>query len=118
MYVDDILVLSKSSESADSFCEYMSSKHQNINFAVEKKNVASLPFLDVKICRKNSKFVTSVYRTPTFSGVYTNYESFIPPYQKKGLLHTLLHRSFSICCDFKIFHFEIDSLKTILIKNN
>ena len=118
MYVDDILVLSKSSESADSFCEYMSSKHQNINFAVEKKNVASLSFLDVKICRKNSKFVTSVYRTPTFSGVYTNYESFIPPYQKKGLLHTLLHRSFSICCDFKIFHFEIDSLKTILIKNN
>ena len=63
-------------------------------------------------------FVTSVCRKPTFSGVYTNYESFIPTYQKRGLLRTLLHRSFSICCDFKTFHFEIDHLKTILIKNN
>ena len=55
---------------------------------------------------------------PTFSGVFTNYESFIPTYQKSGLLHTLLQRSFSICCDFKTFHFEIDHLKTILMKNN
>ena len=37
--------------------------------------------------------------------------------EKRGLLHTLLHQSFSICCDFKTFHFEIDHLKTILIKN-
>ena len=115
-YVDDIFVLFESSESADSFREYMSSKHQNINFTVEKENVGSLSFLDVKICRKNGKFVTSVYRKPTFSGVFTNYESFIPTYQKRGLLHTLLHRSFSICCDFKTFHFEIDHLKNILIK--
>ena len=32
-YVDDIFVLFESSESADSFREYMSSKHQNINLA-------------------------------------------------------------------------------------
>ena len=112
------LCFSESSESADSFREYMSSKHQNINVTIEKENVGSLSFLDVKICCKNGKFVTSVYRKPTFSGVFTNYESFIPTYQKRGLLDTLLHRSFSICCDFKTFHFEIDHLKTILIKNN
>ena len=117
-YVDDIFVLFESSESADSFREYMSSKHQNINFTIEKENVGSLSFLDVKICRKNGKFVTSVYRKPTFSWVFTNYESFIPTYQKRGLLHTLLHRSFSICCDFKTFHCEIHHLKTILVKNN
>ena len=114
-YVDDIFVLFESSESANSFHEYMASKHQKINFTVEKKYVGSLSFLDIKICLKNGKFVTSVYRKPTFSGVFTNYESFIPTYQKRGLLHRLLHRSFSICCDFKAFHFEIDHLKTILI---
>ena len=117
-YVDDIFVLFESPESVQSFCEYMSSKHQNINFTVEQENIGSLSFLDVKNLSKNGKFVTSVYRKPTFSGVFTNYESFIPTYQKTGLLHTLLHRSFSICCDFKTFHFEIDHLKTILIKNN
>ena len=72
----------------------------------------------VRHWRINDKFVTSVYRKPTFIGVFTNYESFIPTYQKRRLLHISLHMSFSICCDFKIFHFEIDHLKTIHIKNN
>ena len=66
--------------------------------------------LDVKVCRKNGKFVTS--------GVFTSYDCFIPTYQKRGLLHILFHRSFSICCDFKTFHFEIDHSKTIIMKNN
>ena len=97
---------------------HISSKHQNIDFTVEQENVSSLSFLDVKICRKNGKFLTSNYRKATLNGVSTNYKSFISTYQKRGFLHTLLHRSFSICCDFKAFHFEIDHLRTILIKNN
>ena len=56
------------------------------------------------------------HRKQTFGGVLINYESFIPTYRQRGLLHTLLHRSFSICCGVKTFHFEIDHLKTILIK--
>ena len=117
-YVDHSFVLFESSESADSFREYISSKDQNKNVIVEQENVGSLSFFEVKICRKNGKFITSVYIKPTFSGVFTNYESFIPTYQKRGLLHTLLHMNFSICCDFKIFHFEMDHLKTILLKSN
>ena len=116
MYFVIPFILFESSESAELFREYMFSKHHNLNFTVEQKNVGSLLFLDVKICRKNRKFVTSVYRKPTSSGAFTNYESFIPTYQKRGLLHTLLHRSFSICCDFKTFHFEIDHLKLIILK--
>ena len=80
----------------------------NIKLVVKRKNDTGT----------KESFFTSVCRKPTFSGVFTNYESFIPTYQKRGLLHTSLHRSFSICCDFKTFHFEIDHLKTILIKNN
>ena len=114
----DVFVLFESPESAQSFREYMSSKHQNINFTIEQEKNGPLSFLDVKICRKNANFVPSVYRKPTFGGVFTNYKSFIPSYQKRGLLHTLLYRSFSICCNFKTFHFEIDPLKTILMKNN
>ena len=47
--VDDIFVLFESSESADSFRQYMSFKYQNVNCTVEKKNVGSLSFLDDKI---------------------------------------------------------------------
>ena len=88
--VDDIFVLFESPESADSFREYMSSKHQNINFTIEKENVGSLSFLEVKICRKSSKFGISVYRKPTFSAVFTNYGSFILTYQMTGLTHITL----------------------------
>ena len=43
-YVDDIVVLFESSESADSFREYMSSKQQNINITVEKEILAHFRF--------------------------------------------------------------------------
>ena len=79
-YIDNIFVLFKSPESDHSFREYMSSKHQNINFTVEQKNIGLLSFSDVQTCGKYGKFVTSVYRKPTFSGIFTNYESFIPTY--------------------------------------
>ena len=89
----------------------MLSKHQNINFTVEQEIYVSLSFLDVKICLKYGKFVTSIFRKPIFSGVFTNYEILIPTYQKRGRSHKLLHRNFSICCDFETFPFEIDHLK-------
>ena len=44
-----------------------------LNFTVEQENIGSLSFLDVKIFRKNGKFVTIVYRETTFSGVFTSY---------------------------------------------
>ena len=52
-YADDVFVLFESPESTHSFHEYMPSKHQNINFTVEKENIGSLSFLNVKICCKN-----------------------------------------------------------------
>ena len=63
---DDIFVPFESPESSHSFHEYMSSKHQSINFFVEQENVGSLSFLDIKICRKNGKFVISIYRKPVW----------------------------------------------------
>ena len=37
----------------------MSSKQQSIKFTIKQENISSLSFLDVKICRNNSKFVPS-----------------------------------------------------------
>ena len=56
-----------------------------------------LSFLDIKIIRDNNKFTTSVYRKPTFSGVLTNFESFVPNSYKYALIFTLLHRAFKPC---------------------
>ena len=54
----------------------------------------------------------------TFSGVHTNFKSFIPETYKIGLIKSLLFRCFSLCSDFIKFHHEIDKLKSILYKNS
>ena len=56
----------------------MSSKHPNIKFSLEKGEDSRLPFLDINIFLENDKFATNIYRKKTFSGVYTNFKSFIP----------------------------------------
>ena len=94
--MDDIIVLFNKREHAQFFLEYMNQKHKNMKFLIETGINGSLSFLDVKIFRENDKFVTSVFRKETFSGVYTNFISFIPLDYKFGLVHTLLNRCFNL----------------------
>ena len=108
-YVDDIFVLFNKPEHAQFFLEYMNKKHKNMKFSIETEINGSLSFLDVKIFRENDKFVTSVFRKETFSGVYTNFISFIPLEYKFGLVHTLLNRCFNSSSDFLKFHHEVDN---------
>ena len=60
------------------FKTYVSRRHSNIKFTSEEEKHGPMPFLDISIERENGLFGTSVYRKPTFSGVYTNFLSFIP----------------------------------------
>ena len=59
-YVDDIIALCSSPDHVDKFKEYLSSKHPNITFSIEKEKDGCLPFLDVKIFHENEKFATRV----------------------------------------------------------
>ena len=56
----------------------------------------SLSFLDIKIIREGNKFATSVCRKPTFSGMFTNFGSFIPNSYKYALIFTLLYRALKL----------------------
>ena len=63
------------------------------------------------------RFVEKKINKVTFSGAYTNFSSFVALKHKFSLVYTLLHRSFTIVCDFSKFHFEIETPKKILHKN-
>ena len=89
----------------------MNSKHKNIKFTFETEDSNNFSFLDVKITRKNKRFVTSIFRKTTFSGVFTNYDSFILDTYKIGLVHTLLFRFFKICFSMENFHIELEHLR-------
>ena len=75
-YIDDIFVLFSSPDDAGKFREYLSSKHPNIKFSIEKEEDGHLPFLDSNIFRENDKFATNVYRKNTFSGGLYQFQMF------------------------------------------
>ena len=95
----------------------MNSKHKNINFSFQTEKDEEMLFLDVNVYHENGKFVPNVYRKETFTGIYTNFSSFIPLEHKFGLVYTLLHRCSCLVSDMSKFHFEIEKLKEILLSN-
>ena len=116
-YVDDIFVMFLCQSHLKDFVNYMNTKHPNIKFTSEFEQNDFFSFLDVKITRSNNQLITLVFSKATFSGVFNNFKSFMPVTYKIGLVHTLLHRSFSICSSYEKFREEIVLLKEVCKKN-
>ena len=83
------------------------------NSPLKLKKNNNFSFLDVKISRENNKFTTFVFRKPTFSGAFTNFDSFIPISYKHGLVNTLIFHCFKIFSSYEKLHNEIVYLKGI-----
>ena len=75
-----------------------------------------MPFSDVLITRTSNGFKTSVYYKHAFSGVYSNFNSFISGEYKVGFISILLFRTFSIVSDYSRFHSKVCHLKETLKK--
>ena len=116
-YVDDTFVLFRDESHYKLFLNYINSKHVNINFTVETESSNSLSFLDVNVSRFNNKFITSVYRKPTFSGQGISFFSFTPFLFKLNAIKTLVFRSYSICSNYHDMHKEFKFLKDFFVSN-
>ena len=117
-YVDDIFCLFKNENDALEFFKYINTQHPNISFTCEKEVEGKLCFLDILIknCNTN-RFQTSIYRKQTFTGLLTNYLSFIPSIYKISLIKTLVNRIFRINSSWRTFDIDLVTLKGILAKN-
>ena len=105
-YIDDCLAIFRSRDHVRPFLDYLNFQHPNV----------TLSFLDVLINRSDG-FSTSLYHKPTFTGLFTNFDSFIPSSFKRGLVYTLLHGYFKICSSYQLFHAEVLKLKNVLLRN-
>ena len=76
-----------------------------------------LPFLDILIDNSGDKIRTSVYHKPTYTGLLTNFNSFVPFTYKSGLIRTLVDRCFRIASDWKRFDFDFKNLVKTLGRN-
>ena len=112
--MDDIFILFRSAHHLQK--EYLNTKHANIKFTSEKEVNGSLPFLDVLISQNKKRFTTTVYHKPTFSGFYSNFNSFTADEYKHGLIFTFLFWIFLTSLDFCKFQEEVNNLKDVLKK--
>ena len=95
----------------------MNTRHGSMKFTSELESNGQFSFLDILITKKNGGFCTSVYRKPTFSGLYTKYDSFIPDLFKFGLVYSLLNRVYRISNTWTTVDVEVRKLKDIFLKN-
>ena len=96
-YVDDIFVLFESKDHVKKFFRYMNSCHPNIKFTCEEESNNNISFLDTSITRINNKLTASLYRKKTFSGVYMNFNSYLPMDYKKHLIHSFIPCEQHLC---------------------
>ena len=114
--VDDTFVSFRSRNDALLFFDKFNELHSPLTFTMEEENNNKLPFLDVLVERCDSSFLTSVYRKPTFTGLYVSWDSFALRSRKLNLIRCLSYRALNICSDSKIEE-ELKVIKEIFINN-
>ena len=115
-FVDDTFAIFGSELGCDHFQEKLNLLHPALKFTVEKEQNSSLNFLDVLVEKEGTRFLTSIYRKPTFTGQYIRWNSFSPKMRKISLIKTLVQRALTICSKTK-FGSELDKIKQLLIEN-
>ena len=89
-FVDDTFSVFVSEGKAVDFYNRLNKLHPALKFTMEAEQDKELPFMDVRVHRnKDGTFTRSVYRKPTFTGLYTRWDSFCATYHKIGLLRSL-----------------------------
>jgi hypothetical protein len=116
-YVDDIFAIIKS-RSLKQILADMNSFNQQVQFTVEEEENGSISFLDVLLTRKdNGKLSKKVYRKPTHTDKYLNFQSYHHLSQKISVIDSLVYRAIRICDD-EFLQEELNHIKTCLMKNN
>jgi Reverse transcriptase (RNA-dependent DNA polymerase)/GIY-YIG catalytic domain len=116
-YVDDIFAIIRRRKTKD-VLNLLNQFHYSIQFTMEIEEDGKLPFLDTTIYNKQDGYLGHcIYRKPTHTNHYLNYNSSHPPAHKIGVVDTLLTRAFRLS-DSDHLQDEINYTIKILIDND
>lgn len=94
-YVDDIFCIVDKKNVADAL-KFLNLQETSVKFTCEVEEDGVLPFLDLKIIRKESSLFFDIYRKPTSVDLYINQNSFNPPTHKMAVFNSLIDRMFRV----------------------
>ena len=115
-FVDDVFSHFESKEACHRFGDQLNSLHPALRFTREDEISGTLPYMDVKVMRSDDRIITSTYRKPTFTGLYTPWDSYSPTTYKINLVRSLAHRARRICSPTMI-ESELNTLRGIFLRN-
>ena len=113
-YVDDTMV-AICEDLIEDFTQHINNIHPAIKFTREEESENTIPMLDTKITRsQDGKLSFSVYRKPTHTDQYLQFNSNQPLQHKLGVIKTLVHRCKTICTNEENKLKEIEHLQKVL----
>ena len=118
-FVDDTLTVMKSSQ-VESFLNHLNSIDHHIQFTKEESRPdGSMPFLDILITPKeDGSLSTTVYRKPTHTDLYLQWDSNHTITSKYSVVGTLHHRAQVICSSSELLQQEEKHPHQALIRCN
>ena len=119
-YVDDIFAIFHCQSDKEKFFSFLNKAHDNLKFTMENMDTSrkSLPFLDVniKITSENA-FETRVYKKPTNTGVLLNFSAMVLERWKTAVVKCLLNRADRVASSEELLKQDIQSVKSMFLKN-
>ena len=114
-YVDDTFVILQQSHRED-FLQQINSVDPSIQFITEEaKQDGSMPFLDTLVTpQDDGTLTTSVYRKPTHTYLYLQWDSHHNLACKYSVVNTLTHRAKAVCSNSKLLEEELQHLHKVL----
>ena len=118
-YVDDTLVIQKE-VNKQGFLQHINSVDPAIRFTVEEnKEDGSIPFLDTIVKPETEgKLSITVYRKPTYTNQYLQWDSHHHLIATFSVINTLSHRAKTVCSNPELLQKEMDHLKKALTQCN
>ena len=116
-YVHDIFLLFTPPKHLEAFRNFLNGRQAIMSTTIKSEKQNRLSFLDVQVIPEDKIFTNSVYRKPTFSGVYTHFDRFLPSTYKFGTVYTLTNRCLQICSSWTKSRHELVCLKEIFFEN-
>ena len=105
--MDDTFVVINSARKKK-FLEHINNMDPNIQFTTEDaKSDGSIPFLDtIVMLQPDNSLLTSVYRKPTHTDLYFQWDSHYHLSAKFSVINTLKHRAKTVCSHHQLLKEE------------
>ena len=113
-YVDDTFVVQKQAHKEE-FFHHINTVGLSIQFTAEEPRPdGSIPFLDILVIpQTDGTFTTKVYRKPTHTDLYLQWDSHHNLAANYSVINTLTHRARAICSTSQLLTSELQHLERV-----